>query len=149
MKTGRPNKYFTNVLPRFNEIKEWLRAGATDKEIASKLGVNPKVLCKYKNDYNDLNELFTKGRQDTVQEIKAALFKRAVGFTYIERKVTESERFGKTEETYMKQALPDPTAALMLLKHWDKETEWCADPATIRLREKELELKKQHMDAEW
>ena len=98
MKSGRPSKYESNVKPRFAEIKEWLKAGATDKEIAQNLGINPKVLCKYKNQFNDLNELFKNGRITAVQEIKAALFKRATGFNYTETKVTEdSEGYWKKE----------------------------------------------------
>ncbi len=147
-KKGRPSKYEANVKPRFAEIKEWLQAGATDKEIAENLGVNHKVFCKYKSEFSELNELVKNGRQKTVQQIKAALFKRATGFTYIERKITESEKNGKTEETYMKYALPDPASAMILLKHWDKENEWTQDPALLELKKKELELKKQHMESE-
>ena len=148
MAKGRPNKYESHVKPRFAEIKEWLQAGATDKEIAENLGVNPKVFCKYKNAFNELNELCKNGRKKAVLEIKAALFKRATGFTYIERKIIESEKNGKTEETYVKQALPDPTSAMMLLRHWDKENEWTADPATLELKKQELELKKQQIESE-
>ena len=150
MKTGRPNKYYTHVKPRFEEIKEWLKAGATDKEIATNLGVNPKVFCKYKNEFNDLNELIKNGRLNAVQEIKAALFKRATGFAYQEKKVILSERNGKTVETYTKYALPDPASAMILLKHWDKETEWTQDPALLKLKKQEFELKKEHMESgEW
>lgn len=145
-KKGRPSKYDTHVKPRFEEIKEWLRSGATDKEIAENLGVNPKVFCKYKSEHNEFNELCKNGRLKAVQEIKASLFKRATGFTYIEKKITVSERNGRTEETYVKQALPDPTSAMMLLRHWDQENEWTNDPAMLKIRKQELELKKQHME---
>lgn len=147
MGKGRPNKYYTHVLPRFEEIKEWLQAGATDKEIAENLGVNPKVFCKYKSEFNDLNELCKNGRLKAVQEIKAAMFKRATGFQYVEKTITKSEKNGLTETTYMKYALPDPTSALILLKHWDQNTEWTSDPASLKLRKKELELKEKQADS--
>ena len=162
MKTGRPNKYYTHVKPRFEEIKEWLKAGATDKEIAENLGVNPKVFCKYKNDFNDLNELCKNGRLKAVQEIKAALFKRATGFQYTEKKVIKKKILLKGEddadvpatlaqtEIYTKYALPDPASAMILLKHWDHETEWTQDPAQLKLKKQEFELKKEHMESgEW
>lgn len=149
MGKGRPNKYYTHVLPRFEEIKEWLQAGATDKEIAENLGVNPKVFCKYKSEFNDLNELCKNGRLKAVQEIKAAMFKRATGFQYMEKTITESKKNGLTETTYMKYALPDPTSALILLKHWDQNTEWTSDPASLKLRKKELELKEQALENNW
>lgn len=143
---GRPNKYKTNVEPRFNEILEWLQLGATEKEIAENLGVNQRVFCKYKKQYTELNELIKKGRKAPVQAIKAALYKRAVGFQFTEFKTVEDSEGYKKKETYTKTALPDPTAALMLLKHWDKETEWTSDPAQLKIKKEELELKKQNLE---
>ena len=162
MRTGRPNKYYTNVKPRFEEIKEWLKAGATDKEIAANLGVNPKVFCKYKNDFNELNELIKNGRLNAVQEIKAALFKRATGFNYKEKKVIKKKIVLKGEdaaeipatlvqtEEYTKYALPDPASGMILLKHWDKDQEWTQDPALLKIKKEELELKKERLEVgEW
>lgn len=145
---GRPNKYDTNVKPRFNEITEWLQIGATEKEIAENLGVNQKVFCKYKKQYSELNDLIKKGRKQPVQAIKAALYKRAIGFTYTESKFIEDDEGHWKKETYTKAALPDPTAAMMLLKHWDVDQEWTSDPASYRLKKEELELKKKHMESE-
>lgn len=145
---GRPNKYKECVKPRFNEILEWLQLGATEKEIAENLGVNNKVFCKYKKDYPELNELIKTGRKKPVQAIKAALFKRATGFQYQEVKVTEDNEGYRKTETITKTALPDPTSAMMLLRHWDKENEWTNDPAVLELKKQELELKKKHLESE-
>lgn len=147
-KTGRPSKYESNVKPRFAEIKEWLKNGATDKEIAQNLGVNAKVFCRYKSEYSDLNELVKNGRQTAVQEIKAALFKRATGFMYQEKKTVVSEKNGLTIETYDKYAPPDPASAMILLKHWDKDGGWTQDPQQLELKKQELELKKKHLESE-
>ena len=145
---GRPNKYETNVKPRFSEITEWLQIGATEKEIAENLGVNHKVFIKYKQQYKELNELVKNGRKKPVQAIKAALFKRATGFTYTETKVTEDNEGNWKKETMTKAALPDPTAAMMLLKHWAKDEGWTSDPASLELKKEELEIKKKHMESE-
>ena len=147
-KTGRPSKYESNVKPRFAEIKEWLKNGATDKEIAANLGVNAKVFCRYKAENSDLNELIKNGRQTAVQEIKAALFKRATGFMYQEKKTVVSEKNGLTIETYDKYAPPDPASAMILLKHWDKDSGWTQDPQQLELKKQELELKKKHLESE-
>ena len=147
-KTGRPSKYESNVKPRFAEIKEWLKNGATDKEIAQNLGVNAKVFCRYKSEYSDLNELVKNGRQTAVQEIKAALFKRATGFIYQEKKTVVSEKNGLTIETYEKYSAPDPASAMILLKHWDKDGGWTQDPQQLELKKQELELKKKHLESE-
>ena len=44
--------------------------------------------------------------------------------------------------------MPDVSAATILLKHWDKEQEWTQDPATLKLKKEELELKKQHAESD-
>lgn len=145
---GRPSKYETHVKARFPEIKEWLQTGATEAEIADNLGIHKSVFCKYKNQYKELNDLCKNGRKKAVQEIKAALFKRATGFQYIETKeIEDSEGYWK-KETVTKAALPDPTAAMMLLKHWDKETGWTSDPQSLELKKEELEIKKKHIESE-
>lgn len=143
MKAGRPSKYESNVKPRFDEILEWLQVGATEKEIAENLGVNQKVFCKYKKQYSELNELIKKGRKEPVKAIKAALYKRAIGIKFTEYKIIEDGDGNWKKETFHKYALPDPTAALMLLKHWDKDTEWTSDPASLKLKKQELEFKKE------
>lgn len=168
---GRPSKYDTEVKPRFDEIIEWLQAGATDKEIAENLGINKSTICDYKNKYPEFREIYKKGRRMPVQAIKAALYKKATGFVYSEKKtVIEYEEWSdevkdiliqmgmdidKVEkrklvriEVYEKTALPDPTAAMMLLRHWDPDTEWTADPAQLRLKKEELELKKKRIESE-
>ncbi len=147
---GRPNKYKECVQPRFSEIKEWLQLGATDKEIAENLGVNHKVFCKYKKEYDELNELIKNGRKKPVQAIKAALYKKAIGFKYQEVTVVDSEKQGITTTTYTRYSLPDPTAAMMLLKHWDKkdngEAKWTSDPASLELKKEELKLKEKSIN---
>lgn len=147
-KGGRPSKYETDVKPRFAEITEWLNAGATDKEIAENLGLNKSTFCEYKKQFKELNELIKNGRRKAIQAIKAALFKRATGFTYEERTVTDSEKNGLTVQTVTKTALPDPACAMILLKHWDKEGGWTNDPATLALKKEELEIKKKQAE-EW
>lgn len=153
-KSGRPNKYDSDVKPRFAEIKEWLQIGATDREIADNLGINKATMCEYKKKYSEFNELIKSGRKQPVQAIKAALFKRATGFSYTEKKeirkaivITEDDEKIPAElvqtEIYTKYALPDPASAMILLKHWDKENEWTNDPASLELKKKELEYKKE------
>ena len=147
-KGGRPSKYESDVKPRFAEITEWLGAGATDKEIAENLGINKSTFCEYKKQFKELNELVKNGRKKAILEIKAALFRRAVGFSYQESTVTESEKNGCTKVTNTKYALPDPACAMILLKHWDRESGWTNDPASLELKKEELELKKKQAE-EW
>lgn len=151
---GRPNKYDSHVKPRFEEIKKWCKRGATDKEIYKALGISRDAFYKYKNQYKELNELIKNNRIDAVEELKNALFKRATGFQYEERKESKTENENGTvsvkTEKIIKTVVPDPVSALILLKHWAKDEGWTNDPATLELKKKELKLKeKQAEKEEW
>lgn len=166
---ARPNRFDTDVKPRFDEIAEWVKGGATDNEVAENLGINKSTLCDYKNKHPELTELLKNARRKPVKAIKAALFKRATGFVYTEKKkIVEYEEWSDEikdalmdmgidvdnlekrklvrEEYYEKYALPDPASAMILLKHWDTETEWTQDPAMLKLKKEEFEFKKQHLE---
>lgn len=157
---GRPSKYETNVKPKLEEIRKLARSGATDKEIARHLDVNQKVFCRYKKEYSELSDILKTARDGAVEEIKAALFNRAIGMSYTEKKIIrkqivldgeDDEKIPATlvqTEEYQKYALPDPTSAMMLLKHWAKDEGWTSDPQTLELKKQELELKKEHMESE-
>lgn len=165
-KRGAPNKYETSVKSRFDEIREWLETGATEKEIYTNLGICKDTWIRYKTDYIELSDLIKNGRKNPVIQIKKAMLKRAVGFQYEEKKVTTQyvefddgsgiklpAKVVKTEIT-TKTALPDPAAGLILLQHWDLNadgsTKWSRDPASRELKKEELEIKrKQAEDEAW
>ena len=152
MAGGRPNKYFINVKPRFEEIKGWIEEGATDKEIAKMLGINKSTLVDYKNKYSEFSELMKNTRILKITELKNALFKKAMGFQYTETEtITDYDGSVKTKKT-IKTSPPSETAILILLKHWDKNADgtpkWANDPATLQLKYKEYELKKEQAEDE-
>lgn len=151
-KKGRANKYFTHVKPRFNEIREWLRLGASDQEIFENLGVGRTAFYNYLKEFPELKELMKEGRKSPVQEIKAAMLKNALGFDYSESQtiyevnpdtgIMEPVRTVKTR----KHSKPDPASGMILLKHWAKDEGWTNDPAQLKLRREELEFKKQQAE---
>lgn len=149
-KRGRKNLYFELVRPRFDEIAEWCRIGMMDKDIAENLGISKQTFCEYKRLHPELAEHLKKSRKKPVQLVKSALLKRACGFTYSEKKVITNEDGTQKTEEYTKAALPDPASCMILLKHWAKDEGWTNDPATLELRRKELEFKKeQAAKEEW
>lgn len=158
-KRGAPSKYETHVKSRFEEISEWLSLGATEKEIWNNLGIHKSTFYDYKSKYKEFSDLLKKGRKKPVEEIKAAMLKRAKGFQYEETKtVIERIEYNDGEvivparkvrtETTTKTALPDVAAGLVLLKHWDKESGWTTDPQSLELKKKELELKEKQAENE-
>lgn len=158
---ARPSKYEANVKSRFDEIREWLELGATEKEIYTNLKISKDSWIDYKKKYTELTELIKKSRKNPVNEIKAAMLKRAKGFQYEEKKVITQRieyedgeivvpaKLIRTEVT-TKTALPDVAAGLILLQHWAKDEGWTRDPQSLELKKRELELKeKQAEDNNW
>lgn len=142
---GRPNKYDTHVKPRFEEIEKWLEIGVSEKEIAKNLGITKNSFIKYKNENMDLFNLIKKSRKKPVEEIKAAMLKRAIGFQYQEIKVIKDEN-GTRKETTTKTALPSETAGIYLLQHWAKDEGWSRDPQMLELKKQELKLKEKQAE---
>lgn len=169
-KKGRPNKYETHVKRKFKEIEEWLKLGASEKEIWQRLGIVKSTFYDYKSKYKEFSDLLKNSREQPVEEIKAAMLKRAKGFQYSEKRVVTQfidfpeeiemilsdsginlEKFKRPKlirtEEITKTALPDVAAGLVLLQHWDKDdegkTKWSRDPANLEIKKEELAIKKE------
>lgn len=145
---GRPNKYFTHIQPRLEEISK-LCLTMTEKQIAEFMGVGYSSWCDYKNKYSELSDALKKGREHLVYELKSTLIKKAKGFQYSEKKIIKEHGKVVREEEYIRSSLPDVAALNLLLKNYDKDN-WSNDPQMLKLREKELELKERQIEAnEW
>lgn len=141
MSRGRKSVYESKVKARFREIENWCSIGACEKEIIELLGISKDTFYSYKRNYAEFSDLLKRARKKPVMEIKAALFKRAIGFQYEEsEEITDSDG-GWRRRTVKKTALPDPASAMILLKHWAPEEGWTNDPAMLEIRKQELELK--------
>lgn len=142
---GRKNKYETFVKPHFEEIEKWLNNGASERQVAEALGISYASFNNYKRDYPELRELCEKPRVGVILELRSALVRRALGFTYEEKKqyITEDEEDGKKKHTEIttKQALPDTTAIFGALNLYDPE--YVRDKKAHELKEQELELRRQ------
>ncbi len=143
-KAGRKGKYETHVLPFFDRIEKLLNEGASEKQVAEALGVSYPAWNNYKKDYPALGELCGKPRTQLIENLRGALVKRALGFTYEEIKqyITEDEDGHKKKHTEItkKQALPDTTAIFGALNIYDPE--YVKDKKAHELKEQELELRK-------
>ena len=142
---GRKGKYESHVKPYFDTIDKMLNDGASEKQVAEALGVSYPAWNKYKQEYPELRELCSKPRTQLIENLRSALVKRALGFTYEEKKqyITEDEDGHKKKHTEIttKQALPDTTAIFGALNIYDPE--YVKDKKAHELKEQELELRKQ------
>lgn len=144
-KRGRKSAYEITIKPRFSDISEWLKNGATERQIADNLGVSYSTFNKYKAEKTEFAEFLKNGRKSLVIQLRGALVKKALGFSYKEtKKIIVGGEVERVEET-VKTALPDVAALNLCLKNYDPD-EWANDPQALKLKEKELELKREIAD---
>ncbi len=75
---ARPSKYETHVAPRLDEVADWLRNGATDKEVAKRLGLAMSTFCEYKKEFSEFSEVLKKTRDSVDGEVENALLQSAL-----------------------------------------------------------------------
>ena len=145
-KGGRPSKYETHVLPRMEEVRQWAKAGATNREIAAALAIDESVLYDYQKRYPEFSKAITEGGMAGAAEVKTALLRLAVGFeaTDTETKAEPGED-GKMHPVSTKitkrQVPPDIKAIEAYLRN--AADEWSdVDSATRMVKEAEAELKR-------
>ena len=143
---GRKNAYDELIAPRLEEISEWARFGATEKQIAKNLNITQSTFCKYKKEKIEFSEALKKGRLELVTELRGALVKKALGgFSYSETRKTTKDESGETTtvtETITKVALPDVAALNLCLKNYDPDN-WANDPQMLKIKKEELKIKKE------
>lgn len=143
-KAGRKTKYFTHVEPYLENISEWAQT-MTEAQIAKKLSVGYRNFCEYKSKFPQLEQAIKRGRSNLVIELKSVLIKRAKGFFFKEKKITENPDGTQKIVTTQKYMPPDVASINLLLKNYDKEN-WSNDPQSLDLRRKELELREKQIE---
>ena len=113
---ARPSKYETHVAPRLEEVRDWCRNGATDEEIAKRLGIAYSTFKEYKNEFSAFSAVLKESKEFVDGQVENALLKRALGYSYeeITKEVDETGR--KKFKTVTKQVVPDVTAQIFWLK---------------------------------
>lgn len=132
------------IKENFDNIERLLGDGYTERSIAESIGVGYSTWCKYKDEKIEFQEVIKRGRHKLVGELKKTLIKKAMGFTYTEKKYYIDEDADgnkkKHTEVYERQALPDTASLNLALKNYDDE--WANDPALLELKRQALELEK-------
>lgn len=109
------NVYDRLIQPKLHLISDWARNGATMEEIAKKLGTSKQTLYRYYNLQPALCDAL-KTRDEADAMVEASLFKRAIGYDYVEKKIKREYVaslgcMAVTEEvTITKHIEPDVTA---------------------------------------
>lgn len=117
------NRYKTDIEPFLDEIVCWRRDGATEEEIAYKLGFAYTTFREYKTSFPSLTIAVKKGREHLIQSLETSLYKRAMGYNYEETTTKnildpETGEVIKSEKTTMRKHLsPDVGAIAFALKN--------------------------------
>ena len=120
------SKYGTHVLPYIDRIAEWVRQGATIKEVAKKLHVGYSSFFSYlergkrgEDGYQVLADAFARACEEPDDNVEAALYKRACGYEYtevkVEQKVTRDGDIYELTTRLTRDVPPDPTSAMFWL----------------------------------
>ena len=124
---ARPNKYETHVAPRLEEIKDWVRNGATDEQVAQRLGINPDTLYTYKKKFSEFSEILKESKDVVDSQVESALLKRALGYSYDEVTQEIDENGKKKIKKISKKVAPDVLAQIFWLKN-RRPKEWREKP---------------------
>ena len=148
---GRNGKYETHVKPFLEDIIKWLSEGMSEEDMVfEKLHISISSFTNYKRQHEELREAIAKALPQQVKTVKAALFKRALGFheeeieTIVEvENGKEKSRVKKTRKYYP----PDVGAIHLWLKNHDKT--WTNDDReTMDMKQAKLEIEKLKAEAE-
>lgn len=118
---GRPSKYESHVQPFLNDILEWLKAGMNEYSICDKLDIGHNAWSIYKQEYEELRELYTRATRERNCLVMNSMFKKATGEKVQIRKakvMNDGEVIPYTEETYVP---PDVNAADLYLRNNDPD----------------------------
>lgn len=121
------SKYETHVQPYLERIRLWVAKGATQQEIAEKLGVTEYTLCRYKGKYEQLKQAIDAPKGYVDDLVEAALYKRCIGYDYEE--VTRWQTIGRNgeliwlERRATRHLPPDPSSVQFWLTN-RRPQEW-------------------------
>lgn len=147
-KRGRKSVYDTVIFPNINKIEEWVKSGATEKQICEALGISVSAFNVHKEKM-ELKEALKKGRSSLVLDLRSEMIKKAFKHTLETKKiyVTQDENGSTRKHTEIttKEVDGDTGALHLLLKNYDKDN-WKNDWDSYELKQAELELKKKLAD---
>lgn len=103
-------------------VEMYCREGLVEADVAKKLGVSVSTFEQYKLQYPEFLEAIKRGKAPIDFEVENSLLKRALGYTFTEKKREIENLDGgvisvkSTVET-IKEVLPDVTAQIFWLKN--------------------------------
>ncbi len=105
------------------KIEAWARDGLINEQIAHNIGIRRETLTDWCNKYPNIANALKKGKEVPDIEVENSLYKRAVGYNYVE--VTKELKLNPSTGQYemmitkevTKHVVPDTTAEIFWLKN--------------------------------
>lgn len=114
-KRGRKTKYSESFV---EEFLGYIREGDTEKAAAERAGVSVSSLEKWKGEYAEFSQELKRVHQEVdrmmVQEVEKSLYRRALGYQYDEKKIT-NDKDGLSVTMTTKEVVPDVGAIVFVL----------------------------------
>lgn len=120
-------------------IEGWAREGATDEQIAQKIGIAPKTLYQWIDRFGEIGKAIKKGKAPVDFQVENALLKRALGYDY-EETITEVYGDGKKHVRKVKKHMPPDVAAMAIWLKNRKPTKWRDKPEQERKGDDEVKV---------
>lgn len=95
------------------KLEGWARDGLTDEQIAQNMGIAPKTLYRWKEQYCQICQSLKRGKEVVDRQVENALLKRALGYKYDEVTIEK----GVETKRVTKEVVPDTTAQIFWLKN--------------------------------
>lgn len=119
-------------------LAAWKRDGLTIEKICERIGINRHTMTRWQNDFPEIKEALSRGKELVDYMVENALLKAALGYTTKEIKVTlgkkaiNGEVFTVLKETTTKHVGPNAVACLAWLnnrKHeqWKRNRDNCVE----------------------
>lgn len=147
-KRGRKSIYDTVILPNLDKIGEWVRGGATEKQICEALGISVSAFNVHK-EKTELKETLKKNRINLVLDLRGELARQAFKHTLktTKRYITKDDSGREKTHTEIteKEVDGDVGAIHLLMKNLDRDN-WKDNWDNYEFRKQELELKKMAID---
>ena len=150
-KVGRKSAYDVKIAPNLEKIRSLVKEGVSEVKIAKRFGIGYSTWKRHKAENPDFRAVLEGSREESVQNLEAAMLKSALGFTKLVKKhyklknveyengkrLSEKEEIVEVEEEVYFP--PSFNAIRFLLMNWGG---YMSEPAAQAQREKEFEHKK-------
>lgn len=87
--------YDKKVEPRLDEIRKWIKDGATEKEIAQALGVGYTSFRRYKRENPQLAGIMTANKIVADETALGSFYRRVTGYDVVEQIKERDEKTGR------------------------------------------------------